>query len=190
MKKLLIAAVIALAGCSPAHKKVSKAFHLAPHNVYHFADGRVGYQDQNLIWYYLIMSNNNTTASVARTSYYNSPTIIGGWSVGKAPTQKEQEEANTQNQNVLENEAGTPSTVAEAAAVEASTPSIAAAEVSTDVSGDISAPVVISVQAEGETETATTTSPASESAPASDSGSSDSGSSGGDSGGSGGGGSE
>ncbi len=143
MKSLFLiaaTAALALSGCGPAPShKTNKTFHVGKHQVHHFADGRVGYQDDAGIWWFLIMQN-NTSAST--------PTLSGGWEKGTAPTASEIEAAEVQSQGVVETDTGEPVDAAEAAAVEAADPGVAdvAPEAAT---GEISATVEFGVSAEG-----------------------------------------
>lgn len=187
MKFLLIAATaaFALTGCNPKPTATEK-FHVAKHKVYHFDDGRVGYQDQDtLIWYYLIANpGQNPTATGSLRDSGNSPTIVGGWTRGDAPKESELAEAEAQDQGIVEDGAGEPADAAEAAAVEASDPDLASASPdAAAAAGEISATVEFSTQAEGHVGEAATDTGSTDTG-SSDMGSSDAG--GGDGGGGGG----
>lgn len=151
MKRLILytTAVAALILTSCAKAPEAKKFHVAQHKVYHFADGRVGYHDDSMIWYYLIM--NQQQSQMAST-----PTIAGGWSRGTAPDAKDVEAAEAQEQGVVETETGEPVTAVEAEAVAEASPDIA--DTAPDATGTISAPIEITAQAEGQTEAADTSS--------------------------------
>ncbi len=151
MKKILSLAIMALtmSACSPTPQKADKKFHVEAHEVHHFADGRVGYRDEDGIWWYLMLNNQMTSATAS------SPTISGGWSKGAAPTQAEINEADVETQGVVETAEGDPVDATEAAAVAEADPSIADT-VATEATGEISATVDISASAEGSVDTGST----------------------------------
>ena len=67
------------------------------HKVYHFADGRSAYHDDNMAWWFLVNSGTSTDATMPTTSINS-----GSWARGTAPTEGELDDAETTTE-VFEN---------------------------------------------------------------------------------------
>ena len=94
----LLGACLAVAACH-GDKQSNARKH--ERHLYKFDDGRIGYQDSNMIWWYIIMTNNMTAQQSIQ--YANTPGNVGGWSRGPAPKASELEEADDLGEEPVEN---------------------------------------------------------------------------------------
>lgn len=133
MKKIIAALLIATLPLAACHdnSKPSK-FTRKTEKVYHFADGRYGYQDPNTgLWFYLMMT---TAMNSGGSTTYSSPTYVTappsgsvspapsggmGWSKGPAPSPEAVKEAAVEEMEVAVDAEGNPITPEEAVEGEA-----------------------------------------------------------------------
>lgn len=114
----LLAAALALVACAPP---VQHHTHHEAHTVVALKDGRYGYQDDG-IWYYWMLTNAMSSSSTSNAS----PIVTasggsvslpagGAWTKGSAPTSEEVNEAELAGETeVAENEVGEPTSEAAA----------------------------------------------------------------------------